>query len=375
MVYLLISRPSGIRPCRARSSSALGRLNVDFLVIGAGHAGLAFAIEASSRGARVALIERPRARAKVGEIVEASVEAPLRRLGVWHAFLEQDHLRSSGTRSLWSEQEPAERSAIVNPFGGGWFVDRGKFDLLLTERAATVGARIFAVQDPPRLIDGQYMISIGDDVLTAPYALEASGRHGAVVAPTERLAEDDLVGVVGYIDQPMADHLFRLEATAMGWWYAAPLPGGSGVLALMTYISILPRGTADKASFWQQSLKTLAKTGIECRLMPPRLYIHPASSVIRGRLYGDRWLAIGDAASAYDPLLGIGVVGALVKGMAAAGVLSSGSDMDLAARRYAELETTTFIRHKETRRRLYAQAAAERNGAFWEAVRRRGHAA
>ena len=338
----------------------------DILVFGAGHAGTAFAIHAANGGARVAVVDRRRRLPRIGEIVEAALQAPLVRLGVWGTFLRDDHLRATGTLSAWGDAVPTFRSAVINPFGGGWFVDRERFDAMFVSEAIARGVVFFETDARPTAgAAGYEVMAPGDGVLVAPLAIEATGRHGFAVGPSARTLQDDLVAVMAYAPGG-SDQQFRLEAVDEGWWYSAPLPGARQVLTLMTSMRLLPRDRSERMSFWRRSLE-------HCDLIvgPPRatqlvLAVFPATGGLRRVLYGDRWLAIGDAAAAYDPLHGFGIVAALTKGIAAATLLTLPGSPRSAFDLYAETEHTAFGKYDRTRRHLYAQAASGwGKSAFW----------
>ena len=337
-------------------------------MFGAGHAGLAFAIHAAHCGARVVVVDRSRPSRKIGEVIEAVVEAPLQKLGIWLDFLEQGHLRSSGTVSRWSGSELQERNALVDPFGGGWFVDRRNFDGLLIKAAERAGVVVTTACGHPMCDSTGVTITVPWGRVFAPFAIEATGRHGAAVAPPMRCAQDDLVALAAYIQMESVDFRFRLEATLDGWWYAAPLPGNRIVITLMTLIRLLPRSRVARQEFWAQALR---ETTMICDLAgdsAPSLGVHPAAGAIRCELSGDRWLAVGDAGASYDPLHGLGVVAALTKGIAAAALLTSGASLKASLDLYTDRERNSFASYQATRRRLYAEGRLGRPSAFWRDV-------
>lgn len=132
----------------------------------------------------------------------------------------------------------------------------------------------------------------------------------------------------------------------------------------MTLTDLLPPGAAGRSAFWQSSLRRTTLLEGFAKLVPEPLAVYPAAGSMRHQLHGNNWLAIGDAAAAYDPLHGWGIVAALMKGIAAARLLTASEAAD-ASRRYAETERSTFAAYEHTRRALYREGAVSRDGQFW----------
>lgn len=75
-----------------------------------------------------------------------------------------------------------------------------------------------------------------------------------------------------------------------------------------------------------------------------------ADSSLLERCFGERWIAIGDAAASYDPLASRGLVGALSSGLEAASLVGA-SEAQLAAWQ-ADL-ATRFATYLAERAQLY----------------------
>src|SRR5215469_5870369 len=119
-------------------------ISFDVLVVGAGPAGSAAALECSRRGLSVALIEQDRYETRrVGETLPPMIRHQLTALGVWEQFLDCGPLPSFGIRSAWEAPAPSHQDFIQNPYGCGWHVDRARFDAMLASAAAQAGATLF----------------------------------------------------------------------------------------------------------------------------------------------------------------------------------------------------------------------------------------
>jgi flavin-dependent dehydrogenase len=92
-----------------------------------------------------------------------------------------------------------------------------------------------------------------------------------------------------------------------------------------------------------------------------------APSAILSRVAGERWLAVGDAASAYDPLVAQGIVKALCDGEAAADAiaefLASADEAPLLA--YQDGVFARFTDYLRLRRHLYGLERRWPHAPFW----------
>jgi flavin-dependent dehydrogenase len=138
---------------------------------------------------------------------------------------------------------------------------------------------------------------------------------------------DRFVGIYGFFTGNYdSDAPYTLvEAVEDGWWYSAPLPGSSRVVAFMTDADLCSRLLMRNVSHWEAQLDRAPHTKAEVARLQfsGRLDLLAANSSHLDRVCGRNWLAIGDAASSFDPLSGAGVLRALQSGMKAAEVIFS----------------------------------------------------
>lgn len=350
----------------------------DFVVFGGGPSGASAAIALARQSARVILFERgPSSHPKPGEIVESSVQRPLRELGIWDGFLKLQALRSAGTLSAWDSDRPFETSSIRNPWGGGFLIDRTAFEAFLLNEARALGVQVILSPEaldlaPPANNRRSVLWRAAGKSFEAQPAMyiEATGRAGGVTGQNHRQKHDDLIALLRYTQsEPTDDRDLRLhiEAAAEGWWYAAALPHGVSVTAFMTDAQHVPRGLSARQQFFSDQLKS---TKLICEGFGSEVTDHirvaPANSSIRLQLNGDDWVAIGDAAAAYDPLAGLGVVAALSKGVAIARLLTCEPSATSAAGRYAALERQGFQNYLAGRRSIYRRLDHWKDQPFWK---------
>jgi len=353
-------------------------VNTDFVVFGGGPAGSATAIGLARGGAKVLLFERNRSPAfKPGEIIEPSVQHPLRELGLWAEFLALGSLRSAGTLSAWGGAEPIDASSIRNPWGGSFLVDRNHLELCLVNAAIRHGVRVVQAPDSFEfhVYNGRRCLSWSingheEQVIPAVF-VEATGRGRGVAASTSRKRFDDLVALLLYSPNPAHmrhDTRLYIEAAPEGWWYSAPLPGNIAVSAFLTDTSILPRGRPHRDSFFFSRLKKTSFTRLRYSegAVCTAIKVAPANSSVRTELSGSDWISVGDAATTYDPLAGLGVVAAMSKGAAIARLLLQ-EPISVAAETYVESERESFRKYLVMRSRIYAREHRWRKYPFWQA--------
>jgi flavin-dependent dehydrogenase len=349
--------------------------SVDVVVVGGGPAGCAAAIGLARAGAMVVLLERSRSVGfKPGEILAATIAYPLAELGLDTAAFTS--LRMAGNVSAWGQASPVEHDVVLNPHGAGYLVDRAAMEEWLLEQAAIAGVAVHrgvrrvdpdvATREVTWLADAQMRAQTG-------MVIDATGRGAGVVGSPMRERVDALVGLLAYVDHPdeRSDRRLYIEATECGYWYSAPLPGRRMVLACMTDADFVPAETS-RLAYFRASLERTALTRSRVRSSDDirSVVVCPAMSTQRSNVTADGWVAIGDAASTYDPISGQGVACALTKGIAFARLYST--DRRAAGIQYEAAERAAFDDYLELRRETYARGDRWGRSEFWR--RRTGHA-
>ncbi len=303
----------------------------DVIVLGAGPAGLSTAIALARVGYTVGVFERAAlGQIKVGETIGADVSRIFKRLGVWDEFNALGSVPFRGSKSAWGTPDLAERLSIVHPLGDGWHVDRARFEGMLLAIARGLGIEVnercgSSKIDPAE--EGWNVTSKGGKV-TARFIVDASGRGGGsdTFAWGDRVwtSFDRTVGVVGWVSPvegaPPEPELL-VETVREGWWYSAPQPNGSLVLTLITDSDLIEaEGRAGLKEWWLAALSKSAHTAeraLRANLVS-ELLVRRADSGWLQPSHGQKWVAVGDAAMAWDPLAGNGIARSLNSGLDAA---------------------------------------------------------
>ncbi|MBB5803044.1 flavin-dependent dehydrogenase [Saccharothrix ecbatanensis] len=299
---------------------------VDVLVAGAGPAGVAAALAVARAGHDVLLAEAGRFdRRRPGETLSPLAVRLLERLG-----LPVCGVPSWAAESAWGAAATAEASFLLSPLGYGMHVDRQDFDAALAGAVEDAGARVALgarVTDCEPTAQG-WLVTLNGRPVRARAVVDATGRNASVArrlgATWTRL--DHLVGVAGYFaHEPVDGGTSLVESVRDGWWYTAPVPPSQRVAVFVTDADLCRSGRYREPSVWTAALErtrhVAARVAGGSRIGPLEVR-SAASGVLSDADVTGRWLAIGDAAMAVDPLSGSGVERALRTGYAGGEAMS-----------------------------------------------------
>lgn len=347
----------------------------DVAVIGAGPAGAAAAASAVRSGAKVALFDRgTRPAFRVGEGAPPGIEAVLADVfgGAADPFDRRDHLPSYGTVSWWGDDHPRAREHLFDPRGSGWHLDRARFDDRLCRAARAVGADVVTEDVRCSIHRGGRWSAIGSR-WTARVVVDATGRS-AVIARSQgaqRRVRDRLVAAVAVFEAPDdRDTATSVEATRMGWWHTALVPGRRRVVTFLTDADLLPSGARRCSGFLDLLARTAHINGC-VRATANRFLFGPrvvaADTAVLHPAGGPGWLATGDAVASFDPLSSQGIVTALRLGQQAgraAVVLADGGNDDPVAG-YRRQRDSYVSEHLALRGLHYGDERRWSDATFW----------
>ncbi|MFC5742085.1 tryptophan 7-halogenase [Dyella tabacisoli] len=350
-------------------------MRTDVLVIGAGPAGAVAARVLAKAGARALLVDDIRDTDKVGESLPGAARPLLRDLGLLPWLAQSKPRACVGNVSAWGDDVLRATDFIRDPNGSGWHVDRQRFEASLRDAAQEAGAtwRTARLKSVTRDEAG-WQVQLSDGALCTRWLIDASGRSGILARKlgVARTRDTPMIALYAIGENRHADERTMVESVEDGWWYCAPLPQGRRIAVLHVEASDASR-ILHEPHGWLDQLAATRHIRLLCPAdaswCPPRGA--DAGGACLQQWSGDGWLAVGDAALAFDPLSSQGMFNALYTGLRGAqavmGVLSG--QPDELARYSHQLSNVrqTYLRHTQY---FYAAEQRWKHRPFW----RRRHA-
>jgi flavin-dependent dehydrogenase len=255
----------------------------------------------------------------------------LRDLGLLDRLAAGVHLPCYGNLSVWGGDEPEATDFLFNPYGHGWNLDRTRFDAMLREAAVAAGAvlRVGRLVQAERSAGGRWLVrtdlgATGGADLGCAWLVDATGRRSTIALRhgATRRREDALVALhARFRPAPGgpgdSDARTMVEATPAGWWYSALVPTGERVVAFLTDADLVDAATRTPEGFCER-LREARHLWRQLDGHGYRIAERPrgaaAGGARLGRFAGEGWVAVGDAALAFDPLSSQGLLCALETG-------------------------------------------------------------
>ncbi|WNJ17561.1 NAD(P)/FAD-dependent oxidoreductase [Pontibacter sp. G13] len=356
---------------------------LDVVIIGGGPAGLSAAISLLQRSSlSIAIIDSQRLEfPRIGESLPPDTILLLRKLGVADAFYRAGHQTCPGYSSVWGSDDVGHNDFIVNPMGPAWCMDRMKFDAMLVEEAQRLGAQIHwetRFLSAAKSSEG-YSIRLRqaethqESTLQARFVIDASGAKArfAHALGIEKEIHDQLFALIrlSRLDGGKPTRRVQIEAVPQGWWYHTALPNDRVITMFVTQREQLQTLRADDFAEFEQRLERTSFIHPQIRTWSLSEYlIRPIYSGILPAVEGKDWVAIGDAASSYDPVVSHGIYKGMSDGIhIAPKVIASlvGGDHS-AETAYSSFVRKRYHQYLQNRAFLYARERRFPNQPFWQ---------
>lgn len=360
-------------------------LTTQVAIIGGGSAGACCALALRQCGVKqVTIIEASGFdQFRIGESIPPESKQLMLKFGIWQAFLAEQHLPCYGSRSWWGDESRGYNDSLLNPLGHGWHLDRAKFNLFLAEQARNAQVTLllrYHFCTTSALPNGGYRLKLRHKnricYIDADFVVDASGArcHFAKSQGSRKQFSSPLICSSCLYQITDDNHpltgLTHLEAVASGWWYSARLPNDKLLISHMTDSDTFRRLRLKNIEHWNNELLQSANTqllvdGTKPFELKPRIYNAP--SFVLDKVVGEDWLAIGDAASSYDPITSQGIFKSMNDGMSVAPRIASylqEKDFGL-FEEYQSIVTEHHQQYRQMRDYFYMQEGRFKKQSFW----------
>lgn len=331
--------------------AAPARQRYRVVIIGGGPAGCACALALAQHGVHDVLVIEAGdyAQFHIGESIPPEANRLFQALGIAQDFFAEMHAPCHGSCSWWGSDKRGYNDALLHPLGHGWHLERARLNRFLALQARLRGAEVLeraslAASAPADGGGFALQLMLGDPAHARPVAIhaelvvDASGTRAVFARQrgSRKVETQPLVCLAMRFAVPAGagGGLTHLEAVEHGWWYGAHLPDATLLLAFYGDAATIKAQRLQQAGHWLAWLAAAPNTAAFARDAVPLaggVRSYPAPSYCLDRLHGEGWLAIGDAASAYDPITSQGIAKALANGMAAAAAIAGHATLDAVA--------------------------------------------
>jgi flavin-dependent dehydrogenase len=324
---------------------------------------------------------------RVGEHLTPAGVLQLRALDPGFRAPAAVHSNSAGVTAYWGSETANHTDYFLHPGQHGLNLSRPRFDADLARAAESYGVTIWRFASLKRAVrsNAVWQVDIdrngSTDQVTVSLIVDATGRlatfsrhQGARIH-----AHDRQVAVVAFQDCANEAYLNRrsvVEAAENGWWYCAPINATRSMCMFVTDHDLLPRGAKrDLRAWWLDQLGQAVYVPHQFRDLAHLrdFVIRSARSQCLDVPFGLGWLAVGDAAMAFDPLASQGIIKALDHGRRAATTISAylkGEDSSL--ERFALHLRCEYAVFQATRAQYYRLEQRWPRSIFWRRRNRAG---
>ena len=353
-------------------------------IIGGGPAGASCALALSKLGLKDVLLIESSDYSKfcIGESIPPESKPVLKHLGIYDEFRKEGHDPCYGSCSYWGDDKRGYNDTLLSHHGHGWHLDRRRFNQFLAKQAAEKGTLVLkntSFVDARKLDNGKFILTCENEnkeilQITSDFIVDASGARGVFASKqgSKKNTTEPLICLAARFKLPSdskVSKLTHIESQEYGWWYAARLPDDTLLIGLYTDGNTVTRKKIQSFDVWLELLKETPTTRDfinNAEVIDEKFKGYPAPSFCLDKVFDENWIAIGDAASAYDPVTSRGIIKSLTDGLFAAEKIQQHLEGDTKALpEFEKMVQANFQKYLQTRQHFYQLEQRWPSSPFW----------
>jgi len=339
--------------------------NHSIIIVGKGISGLILSILLKRQRIDHLLIARKEKAGPppLGETIPPSTVGLLEAMQLRNLF-EGCASRTRGYHSLWGSDQMQHTSFVQQrPFNYGLKLNKAALIQQLEAEVSDHICHADRINDWRTTHEGVEMVVQTENdqlVLNSPMVIDATGRARAVLnrfqVPIKEF--DQTLAFSCLLDTSFPEDLpygVLTETFELGWCIASKL-NGQCVMTLYTDKEIVSGMDLTHFESWKDMLASTKRLHQFLQESPKHtIRGFKANSSLASQIAGDQWLAIGDAAMAFDPLSSHGISNAIFTAKIASEAIVLSQSDSAAKTQYAQRLTGIFYEYLQHRGTLYSQ--------------------
>ncbi|GAA6167894.1 NAD(P)/FAD-dependent oxidoreductase [Sessilibacter corallicola] len=364
-------------------------------IIGGGPAGCATALALYQQAQRLDLsisinivTDSDTAAFHIGETIPPAATESLTKLGI-SELLNEGHLSCPGSISVWGNKTPGYNDFLFTPVGQGYHLNRKLFNQQLVQCCQNLGIQLINDTKIKKVETKANKVTLTLqkksehttlEEITTDFVVDATGIRGFVARAlgVTRNEYDSVLSLCAFYNTPDTNNRpsHTLVSTSnVGWWYASQLPKNQAIVSLCTDAETLKQHQLKQPADWFNHFLATdwffnqCTESFQCSLdQPEDLHLRVSPSAILTNCVGQRWLAVGDAASSYDSMTSAGITKALNHGILAGNAIGHFllSDNSQALKDYQATVFNDFNQYLRLHQLLYSKEQRYIDSGFWK---------